>query len=85
MTIIARRVIRSPVPPNTVELIPDQAMWVEGDLDYIDDGTADLPAHVIYLATMDETGAITETIDKVQPNNRVHTYAGWPIPDGHEL
>ena len=46
------------------------------------DGTAPLPTHVVYLATMDETGAITETIDDASAADVKHTFSGWPVPDG---
>jgi len=80
--IVARRIIRHPVPGNTVEPIPDQAIIVEGDLDYIDDGSAELPDHVVYIATMDESGVITEVLDNATPDDATHTFAGWPLPDG---
>lgn len=95
MTIKSRRIIRD-VPTDSVEPVPPGTMLAYGQLDYIDDGEGDAPADAVYIAHMDESGAvevvkddfISDVVAKPVDRGGVltddapkrHTFAGWPVP-----
>lgn len=76
----ARRVIR-PVPLDTVQLIPSQAVLVNGHFDYIEaEVKEDPPKEAVYVAEMDAAGEVKEVKDETTAKNAAHTFAGWKVP-----